>query len=116
MKSQKVLDNNQVNWFEGKGTRLNYQMIFNEGTETQEKAEDKKELEPEKEQINLSEALAERDKKWKIKVQNTKEEAWKEGFEEGKKQGFEEAEAQIDNQNVLNFAWSCVFPEISCTF
>lgn len=97
MKGQKVLDNNQINWHKGEGARLNYQTIFNEGIEAEAKPE-KAEKPEESAKVDLVEALADRDRKWKIKVQKTKEEAWQEGFEEGLKQGREQAEAEIDNK------------------
>lgn len=97
MRTQKVLEANKIQWFNDEHARLSYEMIFEEKGSRKTVAQAKKALEPREvdTEKRLYEALAERDKKWKIKVQNTKETAWQEGYEAGRQQGLEEARAEM---------------------
>ena len=95
MKSQKVLDNKQINWHKEDSARLNYHMIFNDGAVPDEKAV-KEESTVEHTASDVAKLLAERDQKWKIKVQKTKEQAWQAGFDDGKKEGHTQAANEID--------------------
>ncbi|MEX2479030.1 MAG: FliH/SctL family protein [Gracilimonas sp.] len=90
MRSQKVLNNDQVKWYDGGQTRLNYQMIFNEVEEKEEASGvDFEELEA---------RLNERDQSWKIKLQAEKEKAFAAGFETGRSDGLEAARNEIDGK------------------
>ncbi|MFP8488661.1 FliH/SctL family protein [Gracilimonas sp. Q87] len=91
MKSQNVLNTNQVKWYENGVTRLNYQMIFNEPAESDGELNnlDHEELEY---------RLNKRDEFWKQKLKKEKETAFTEGFEKGKIEGLEIARNEIDGK------------------
>lgn len=107
MKAPKVLDNNQVNWYSENHTRLNYKMLFNEGVSKSESDEhepfEEEEIDPEK---LVQQARIERDRKWRIKVEKTREEAYSIGFEEGKAEGYALAQAELESK--LNFINSTI--------
>lgn len=93
MRNQKVLNNNQIQWYdEGSSTRLNYQMIFNE----LEKEEPKKKETNYSDSQELTRMLDERDARWKNKVEQTREKAYNEGYEKGKEEALEQARSEID--------------------
>lgn len=98
MKNQKVLQSAQINWYEDDNARLNYQMIFNEQDSDDATNQKKNKEERIDNELRIHEVVTERDQKWKIKVQNTKEKAFSEGFEQGKKEGLEQARSEIDSK------------------
>ena len=90
MSTHKVFSDQQIKWQDGDGSRLNYQMLFQE-----------KEQEEERLQFDtdaLRERLSFRDEKWKKRLKQEKEKAFQEGLEAGRKEGFKEAEAEIDSK------------------
>ena len=90
MSSHKVFSNQQIKWQEGEGTRLNYQMLFQE-----------KKQEEEKLQFDSEELLArlnQRDQKWKKRLKQEKEKAYQEGFAAGQIEGEEKADGKIDSK------------------
>lgn len=91
MRSQKVLNTDQVNWYDDGLTRLTYQMIFNEPDELKEEDEsfDHEELET---------RLDERDEYWKKKLQQERKKAYAKGFETGKNEGLDNARKEIDGK------------------
>ena len=92
MRNQKVLQNNQISWFNEGSTRLNYQMIFNESEV--EKETDEYEEEP----TDINQLLDERDARWRRKLEQVRSEAYDEGFAAGQTQGLETARAEIDDK------------------
>lgn len=97
MRSQKVLSNQQIKWYDEGTTRLNYQLIFNEAKE-----DSKESLYNENE---IKKRLESRDAAWKKKLQQAKKEAYKDGFEAGKQEGIQEAGKEIDAKlNVIRNA------------
>ncbi len=100
MKQPKVLDNNQVTWFKENSTRLNYNMIFDDGEllEQQIKEQQTKEKIRIEHEIRINEIISERDKKWKNKLKKVEKEAFKKGFEEGKAEGRSEALEELDTK------------------
>ncbi len=104
MKTPRVLENEQIKWFKENNTKLNYKMLFNESTEeinaeieTMEEAE-VVELTPEE---IIQQARIDRDRKWKLKVEKTREDAYAVGYEDGKAAGY--MQAQFDLEKKLNF-------------
>lgn len=89
MTNQKILNKNQVSWYEDGSTRLNYQMIFNDDKVTEEKI---------KSSPDIAKKLEERDEKWKRKVERSREEALAEGYEKGLQEGLAQARAEIDSK------------------
>jgi flagellar biosynthesis/type III secretory pathway protein FliH len=103
MKAPRVLDNEQINWYKENNTKLNYKMLF---SESEEPPKEVLELE-EAEVVELSpeemvqQARIDRDMKWKLKVEKTREEAYDVGYEEGKAAGY--MHAQFDLEKKLDF-------------
>lgn len=91
MRGQKVLNTNQVKWYDNGLTRLNYQMIFNEANAAEEEVDNF-------DQEELKAKLDERDEFWKKKLKQEKEQAFAEGFENGKVEGLEIARNEIDGK------------------
>lgn len=89
MRNQKVLQHNQIDWYEEESTRLNFQMIFNE-------AEEKAAEEIDGPQANVEEVIRRRDAKWQKKLEQSTADAHKAGFEEGLQAGLEQARQEID--------------------
>ncbi len=104
MKTPRVLDENQINWYKNDSTRLNYKMLF--GDEHDSEIASQEMPEPNKEQLLDPEELVkkaqeDRDQKWKIKVEKTRSEAHQAGYEEGFKAGFEQAQQEIEEKLTL---------------
>ncbi|MBO6793861.1 MAG: hypothetical protein JJ895_08125 [Balneolaceae bacterium] len=101
MKTPRVLEENQINWYKNDSTRLNYKMLF--GSDQEEETPTKPEAVVE-EIITASaeelvhQAKRDRDEKWKIKVEKTRTEAFQQGFEEGQKAGYEQAQQEIEEK------------------
>lgn len=89
MKNQKVLDHSQVQWYSDESMRLNYQLIFNDRAQEETKPEI---------QEDITELIAERDFRWKNKLKAAKEEAFKQGWQEGFTAGRTEASGEIDQK------------------
>ncbi|SMO81715.1 FliH/SctL family protein [Gracilimonas mengyeensis] len=84
----KVINNNQINWYDDGKTRLSYQMLFEEEEEVVEALSyDPKELE---------EKLNERDRKWRNKLNIARDKAYQEGLEAGREEGLKQAREEID--------------------
>ena len=92
MGSQRILDNTQVNWFEGDVNRLSYQMIFDD----QEFEEPVTEEQPVEEEIDVAALLEENNAEWQQKLDEAKEEYYQSGFDEGFEKGLAEARAELD--------------------
>ena len=88
MGSQRILDNTQVNWFEGDVNRLSYQMIFDD----QEFEEPVTEEQPVEEEIDVAALLEENNAEWQQKLDEAKEEYYQSGFDEGFEKGLAEHE------------------------
>jgi flagellar assembly protein FliH len=88
MRSQKVLSNQQVKWYDEETTRLNYQVIFNEAKESSNESVF--------DEAELKSRLEMRDTAWKKKLQQEKEKAYREGFEAGQAEGYETAHQETD--------------------
>ena len=101
MKTPRVLDENQINWYKHDSTRLNYKMLFGDEQDsevaTQEMPEpnDEPALDPEE---LVKKTQEERDSKWKIKVEKTRTEAHAAGYEEGIQAGYEQAQQEIEEK------------------
>src|SRR5699024_3975550 len=54
--------------------------------------------EPEEEKIDIKALLRKRDRMWKIRLKNAREDAFSRGFEDGRQQGIEQARAEIDRK------------------
>lgn len=89
MRNQKVLQNNQINWFDEGSTRLNYQMIFNEVAEKEAATEEYEEQE------DVTALLQERDERWKNKMKEVRDNALAEGLELGRSEGLEQARIEM---------------------
>lgn len=92
MRNQKVLQNNQISWFNEGSKRLNYQMIFNESEVKNE------EDEYTEESTDINQLLDERDARWKRKLEQVRNEAYAEGFNAGQTEGLDTARAEIDQK------------------
>ncbi|MGN8226751.1 FliH/SctL family protein [Gracilimonas sp. BCB1] len=92
MRTQKVLDNNQISWFNEGSKRLNYQMIFNESEVRNEEDEYSEKT------TDINELLDERDSRWKRKLEQVRNEAYAEGFNAGQTEGIEKARSEIDDK------------------
>lgn len=88
MRSQKVLSNQQIKWYDEETTRLNYQVIFNEAKESSNDTVF--------DEAELKNRLETRDAAWKKKLQQEKEKAYREGFEAGQAEGYEAAHQETD--------------------
>lgn len=104
MKTQRVLDENQINWYKNDSTRLNFKMLFGEEQESEViTAEERvprdysEPVSPNAEEL-VKKAQEDRDQKWKIKVEKTRSEAHLAGYEEGYKAGFEQAQQEIEEK------------------
>lgn len=102
MKTPRVLDNKKINWYKENNTKLNYKMLFTESEVPPEVLELEEaevvELTPEEQ---IQQARIDRDRKWKLKVEKTREEAYSDGYEEGKAAGY--MHAQFDLEKKLDF-------------
>ena len=102
MKTPRVLDNEQINWYKENNTKLNYKMLFSESEVPKEVLELEEaevvELSPEE---MVQQARIDRDKKWKLKVEKTREDAFAIGYEDGKAAGY--MHAQFDLEKKLDF-------------
>lgn len=99
MKAPRVLDNEQINWYKKDNTRLNYKMLFSdEDTPEQTFAVEEREAEEIDPEQLVHQARVDRDQKWKLKVEKTREEAYSEGFEEGKATGYEQAQQELESK------------------
>ncbi len=102
MKTPRVLDNEQINWYKENNTKLNYKMLFTDNEAPPEVLELEEaevvELSPEE---MVQQARIDRDRKWKLKVEKTREDAFAEGYEEGKAAGY--MHAQYDLEGKLDF-------------
>ena len=101
MKNQRVLNTEQINWFNENSTRLNYHLLFDEDPHentTPDTLADSAMQQFEHSEALQSDVMHERDQKWKIKVKKTRETAFAEGFEAGKKQGMEEARTELEEK------------------
>src|SRR5690554_5511330 len=88
MRSNKVLNHQQVHWHDGEHTRLSYQMLFKEEEPSEEFDEN----------IDVIEQLNSRDEKWKNKLQVERDKAYRQGLEDGKKSGYAEARKEMDEK------------------
>ncbi len=98
MEDQKILNNEQVKWYEDDDTRLDYQVVFegtghtrNQGKKRQDKASKEK-------KVDIKALLRERDIKWKKRLQDARKAAYTKGFEEGKEDGLQQAREEIDQK------------------
>jgi flagellar biosynthesis/type III secretory pathway protein FliH len=92
MRTQKVLQNNQISWFNKGSKRLNYQMIFNESEVKNEEDEYTEET------TDINKLLDERDARWKRKLEQVRTEAYAEGFNAGQAEGIETARAEVNEK------------------
>ncbi len=99
MKTPRVLDPSQINWFKGNSTKLNYKMLFKEAEVPLDilQMEDTEALELSPEET-LEQARIERDHKWRLKVEKTKDSAYKEGYEDGKTAGYMQAQYDLEKK------------------
>ena len=102
MKNPRVLDNDQIKWYKENNTKLNYKMLFNETEAPPEilELEEAEAIELSPEEI-AEQARIDRDRKWKLKVNKTREVAYAQGYEEGKAAGY--MHAQYDLEGKLDF-------------
>ncbi|MEQ8525946.1 FliH/SctL family protein [Gracilimonas sp.] len=92
MRNQKVLQKNQISWFNEGSKRLNYQMIFNESEVKNE------EDEYTEESTDINQLLDERDARWKRKLEQVRAEAYTQGFNAGQTEGLNTARSEIDQK------------------
>lgn len=88
MRSQKVLSNQQIKWYDEETTRLNYQVIFNEAKESSSDALF--------DEAEIRRRLETRDVAWKKKLEQEKEKAYRAGYEAGLAEGYETAHKETD--------------------
>lgn len=93
MRSPKILDNTQINWFSEDVNRLSYQMIFEEPDFSEPETDNESAETP-----DIAELLAEQEQEWKAKLEETKANFYQQGFEEGFQKGLEEARAELDGR------------------
>ena len=105
MESSRIFNTEEVEWQRGGSEQLNYQVVFEgngrePGGSQGRPEEDTPEASNEQtlRQEDLKELLSQRDRKWKIRMKNAREVAFKKGLERGKKQGFARAEREIDRK------------------
>ena len=92
MRNQRILNTDQVSWYDEGSKRLSYQMIFSEPEVLT------KEVEETEEEVDLGEILEQRDLVWKSKLKREKEEAYTRGLEQGRAEGLEQAREEIDSK------------------
>jgi len=99
MKTPRVLENEQITWYKDSNTKLNYKMLFNDGDisldliQTQE--QDEIVINPEQ---MVQQARIDRDRKWKLKVDKTREDAFTAGYEDGKAAGYHLAQKELESK------------------
>lgn len=102
MKVLKILDNEEINWFTESSTKLDYKMMFIEEDEPSKELEwAENEFDEFSSEEMIHQSKIDRDRKWKLKVDKTREEAFAKGYEEGKTAGY--MHAQYDLEGKLSF-------------
>lgn len=91
---QKVLQTEQINWYEEEENRLDYEIVFGGGNHKKRKAN----TEPEEAKVNVKKLIQKRDEKWNKRLEKARQEMFKKGHEKGFKEGYLEAEKQIDQK------------------
>lgn len=100
MEEQKILNTEQINWYEEEDNELNYQIAFdgNDGLGSNGEEETESDDKGEQEQVDVKTLLRERDQKWKKRLKKAREISFAKGVEEGRKKGYRKAEEEIDEK------------------
>lgn len=96
MEDQKILDTEQISWYDEERAQLDYQMIFDNNEEAAESEKEKEQKEAQ--QVDVKALLRERDRKWKKRLKKAREHAFSKGYEEGRKQGLEQGRSEVDER------------------
>lgn len=99
MNDQKILNGDQINWYEDDDNRLDYRTAFeSDGIIKNGHSEDATEPEAQNEQVDVRALLKERDERWKKRLKKISEDSFKKGFEKGEQQGIERARDEMDER------------------
>lgn len=102
MKVLKILDNEEINWLTESSTKLDYKMMFIEEDKPSKDLDlDGNEIDEFSSEEMIQQSRIDRDRKWKLKVDKTREEAFAKGYEDGKAAGY--MHAQYDLEGKLSF-------------
>ncbi|GAA5522463.1 hypothetical protein LQ318_11985 [Aliifodinibius salicampi] len=98
MEDQKILNNEQVKWYEDDDTRLDYQVAFEGPGHTRNQEKKRQDKASKEKKVDIKALLRERDTKWKKRLQDARKAAYAKGFEEGKEDGLQQARKEIDQK------------------
>lgn len=91
---QKVLQTEQINWYEEEENRLDYEVVFG-GENYQKSKANKESAEP---KVDVKKLIQKRDEKWKKRLENAREKMFEKGRQKGFEEGYKEAEQQVDQK------------------
>lgn len=96
MESQKIINTDQISWYEDDSSRLDYKEVFQDKKIEREHGKTVADKETEKAYIKA--LLRENDKKWKKRLKKARQVAFAKGREKGIETGYERAEEEIDEK------------------
>lgn len=97
MEDQKVLNTEEINWYEEDENRLDYKIAFGDNGYRIDKKDDTEDA-PEQQQVDVKKLIKKRDEKWEKRLEKARREAFEKGREQGQQEGFEQAEQEIDDK------------------
>lgn len=98
MEDQKVLHTEDINWYEEKENRLDYELAFGDDGLKKRNQGEHEQAETNDPKVDVKQLIKKRDKKWEKRLEKARNEAFEQGFEEGKEEGYARAESEIDDK------------------
>lgn len=102
MDKQKILNTEEIDWYEEEENRLDYEAVF--GGNGQQKDKDKTEKSSEasetseEQQVDVKKLIQKRNEKWEKRLRKARTEAFRKGRKQGRKEGYQKAEKEIDDK------------------
>lgn len=97
MGQQKILNTEEVNWYEEDENRLNYEVAF-DGGEHQKNERKKSSEESVEQQIDVKKLIQKRNQKWEKRLRRARTEAFQKGKKQGYEDGYKKAQKEIDDK------------------
>jgi len=98
MDEQKILNTDQISWYDEDKTQLNYQVAFEGDGGLKQSDNGSSNNEEDKQEIDLRALIRKKDEKWKKRLEKVRESAFAKGIEQGKEIGYRKAEQEIDEK------------------
>lgn len=97
MDKQRILNTEEIDWYEEDENRLDYEVVFG-GNGHQKDAKEKSSEASNERQVDVKKLIQKRNKKWEKRLRKARTEAFRKGRKQGREEGYQKAEKEIDNK------------------